>query len=392
LREHHWSETLGRLALATGATIVPAAIDGENSRSFYVAGHLCAALRTALLPRELLAARQSRVQVTFRMPLRARGDAADVTETARQAATGADDRSCMMEAEVAALAADATLVQSGRYTVYCTAAREIPHTLQEIGRLRAITYRLAGEGSGSDVDLDDFDETYLHLFVWNHDDRCVVGAYRIGQTDHLVATRGVEALYTRRLFHYGPELIRALSPALELGRSFVRPEYQRNYQALLLLWRGIGAFVVRHPHYRVLFGPVSVSSRYGDASLSLLTTFLEQNHLDARLARMVTPTHPRPVVTPPSLSLPADIAGADRRLAQLDADGKGMPVLLRQYLKLNARALGFSADPAFGDVVDALMAIDLTSVSPAVLRRYFGAEGLAAYRSHHPSADVQAVA
>jgi putative hemolysin len=267
--------------------------------------------------------------------------------------------------------------------VYCARAQEIPLTLTEIGRLRAIAYREAGEGTGADVDLDAFDRDYLHLFAWDRSEQRVIGAYRIGVVSDIVRRRGVAGLYTRSLFNYGPELIDALGPALELGRSFVSPEYQRNYQALLLLWRGIGAFVVRHPEHRVLFGPVSISGAYCDASHALLSRFLEQNHLDSSLARLVSPKHPRPSNETVRSVVPADADAADKLIRDMESDGKSMPVLLRQYLKLNARALGFSVDPAFGHVLDALMAVDLTRVQPSILRRYFGDAGLASYLAHH---------
>jgi putative hemolysin len=400
--ERSWSPTIGRLASATKASIVPAFIEGENSRLFYAAGHVHPWLRTALLPRELLRARRSRVCVRFggahaieERPAfatsRAQAAVAELARACRQ--DSADEKagggSATVKAEVARLPCEATLVESGRFQVYCASASQIPVTLEEIGRLRAVSYRAAGEGTGTNIDLDDFDRHYLHLFAWDHEEARVVGAYRIGRTDRIVADRGVTGLYTRTLFQYDRELMEALAPALELGRSFVRPEYQRNYQALLLLWRGIGQFVVRNPEYRVLFGPVSISARYCDASHALLTAFLEQNHLDASLSRMVVPLHPRPTTIVPGVcTIPSDLASADRLVTRFESDGKGMPVLLRQYLKLNARAIGFSVDPRFGQVVDALMAVDLTGVNPAILRRYFGEVGLAEYLRTHRSPRV----
>jgi putative hemolysin len=421
-----WSRTIGRLASTTRAAVVPAFIDGKNSRLFYAAGRVHPLLRTVLLPRELLAARRSHVHVRFGSVLRGDDAASVITARAEQAVaelaiadrrrsrsgpsiSSAADLSRRSEegttahvsrrreegakAEVARLTQGATLVTAGHFQVYCASASDIPLTLQEIGRLRAVSYRAAGEGTDSEIDLDAFDRDYLHLFAWDHKHSRVIGAYRIGRTDRIVAERGVAGLYTRTLFRYDRELIDALAPALELGRSFVRPEYQRNYQALLLLWRGIGQFVVRHPEYRMLFGPVSISARYCDASHALLTAFLEQNHLDGSLARMVLPIHPRPPATVPGVcTTPSDLAGAERLVARLEPDGKGMPVLLRQYLKLNARALGFSVDPNFGHVVDALMAVDLTRVNPSILRRYFGDQGLAEYLRNHAAPSLSPAA
>ena len=409
LIEREWPAAVGRLAVTTGARVVSASISGANSSLFYRAGRIPAALRTAMLGHELLRARGERVSVAFAPPFTARGDAREVTLRAQREATrlasrrapargplGSDVRLSHAPAgtdvsrEVAALPADHCLIDAGQFRVFCAPAVTIPSALQEIGRLRSIAYRAAGEGSGTDCDLDRFDQHYLHLFAWDTDHRRIVGAYRIGRTDRILRTHGVDGLYTRSLFRYGMELIDRLSPALELGRSFVRPEYQRHHQALLLLWRGIGEFVVRHPEYRMLFGPVSISATYCDASHGLLTSFLEHNHLDASLAAMVTPNHPRPASTVPVLEVPRTVDAADRLVSLLEGDGKGMPVLLRQYLKLNARALGFSLDPNFGSVVDALMAVDLSQVDRKILRRYLGRDAVHGYLARHAAAMVPA--
>ena len=386
--ERAWSETVARLAESTGATLLPAFIRGANSSLFYRAGRVHPLLRTALLPHEFLNKRGARVHVSFAAPLIATTGATELTIRAQSAVVALGAPTC--ETEIDGLPSDSLLVDAGRYRVSCAQASEIPLTLVEIGRLRAIAYRAAGEGTGADIDLDAFDQDYLHLFAWDRSEQRVIGAYRIGVVDDIVRRRGVAGLYTRTLFNYGPEFIDAVGPALELGRSFVSPEYQRNYQALLLLWRGIGAFVVRHPEHRVLFGPVSISSTYCDASHALLARFLEQNHLESSLARLVAPKHPRPGNETLRSVVPADADGADKLIREMESDGKSMPVLLRQYLKLNARALGFSVDPAFGHVLDALMAVDLTRVQPGILRRYFGDAGLASYLAHHSRASDRA--
>jgi putative hemolysin len=224
----------------------------------------------------------------------------------------------------------------------------------------------------------------LHLFSWDRKRKQIVGAYRIGRTDRIIAAEGVHGLYTRTLFRYDERLIARLSPALELGRSFVRTEYQKNYNALLLLWKGIGRFIAGHPQYRVLFGPVSISCRYSDSSHRLLMAFLHQNHLDGDLADLVEAINPRVVNPAPALPVPRSVEEADRLVAETERDGKGVPILLRQYLKLNAKLLGFNVDPQFGDALDALMMVDLTTVDGAILNRYLGrqatADFLARYR------------
>jgi putative hemolysin len=162
----------------------------------------------------------------------------------------------------------------------------------------------------------------------------------------------------------------------------VRPEYQRNHSALLLLWQGICRFVARYPHYRVLFGAVSISSRYSDMSKQLLMMFLEQNHRFEDAEQLVSAIHPpqrRRGASGQAADL-ASVAHLDAFVGRIESDHKRLPVLLRQYLKLNARVLGFSVDPSFGDVLDALMMVDLRRVDPSILRRYFGA-GAAQYLS-----------
>ncbi len=294
-------------------------------------------------------------------------------------------------AEVAGLRAD-LLVESGPFQVFCVRADQIPATLLEIGRLRELTYRAIGEGTGRTIDLDRFDRAYLHLFSWDRERRRVVGAYRIGQTDRIVQTDGVDGLYTRTLFRYDERLIdRMAAPALELGRSFVRAEYQKNYNALLLLWKGIGRFIASHPRYRLLFGPVSISTRYSDSSHQLLMSFLQQNRFAAEFGELVEAFNPPRLGGSPSASsiVAATVADVDRLVARAETDGKGMPVLLRQYLKLNARLIGFNVDPNFGEALDALMLVDLTTVDRTILNRYLGrpeAEQFLAY--HHEMASA----
>jgi len=411
-----WRDTVGRLALHTGASVVPAFIDGANSAAFYAAGLVHPALRTLLLSRELLNKRGEPLSMRLGESMSPRelaaGDA-DAGEVTRRLRLAADQLASptpgamaltstqpqlraesetetreILSAEISHLPSGSCLVDAGSFQVFCAPAAIIPHMLQEIGRLRAVTYREAGEGVDSALDLDAFDQHYLHLFTWDRAQRQVVGAYRIGRSDCILKDHGTDGLYTRSLFRYDNRFIDTLSPALELGRSFVRAEYQRSHAALLLLWKGIGRFVALHPEYRVLFGPVSISSRYSDASQKLLKAFLEQNHLDRSASELVEALHPltpRTPAMPVRTVTPQNIDEADRLVSQMEADGKGMPVLLRQYLKLNARLIGFSVDPEFGDVVDALMAVELPDVDPAILTRYLGRHDAGRYLARHNS-------
>src|ERR1700704_2051636 len=146
----------------------------------------------------------------------------------------------LLKAEIECLPAEQRLVASGNFSVQYARAAQIPWCLQEIGRLRELTFRAVGEGTNKASDIDLFDSYYLHLFVWDAQAEMIVGAYRMGLADEILSRYGKRGLYTQSLFKYGSRLLQTLNPAVELGRSFVRAEYQRNFSPLLLLWRGIG--------------------------------------------------------------------------------------------------------------------------------------------------------
>jgi putative hemolysin len=281
--------------------------------------------------------------------------------------------SAAIEADVDALG-PATLLESGPYQVFCAQAKQLPAVLPEIGRLREVAFRQAGEGTGRSRDLDRFDDTYQHLFVWDRVRREVAGAYRLGATDVVAAGGRVEGLYTSTLFDFDTTLLRQIGPALELGRSFVQPAYQRDFSPLLLLWKGISRVVARSKRYRRLFGVVSVSDRYSSTTRSLLVRFLQTHRFDADLGRLVRAKNPPPpprgtLVQSTSVETLADVSSLVRGI---EPDGKDIPVLLRQYLKLNAKLVGFTIDAAFGNVLDGLVVVDLADVDPAILAKYMG--------------------
>ncbi len=430
-----WSDSIARLALHARATVVPLYFHGRNSRLFQALGMIHPRLRTAMLPRELLRLQGQRVRVEIGTPITParlerisrnqatdggsrKQEAAQVTEYLRlrtyilkgrltprvssatsSAAPRASTRVPLpivppvpagtLAAEVAALPADQCLATSGGLRVYFGSAAQLPNTLREIGRLREATFRLVGEGTGREIDLDRFDEHYLHLFVWHADASRVIGAYRMGQTDLLLARFGPAGLYTSTLFRFQPRLLQQIDPALELGRSFVIPEYQRDYASLSLLWKGIGRFVVRQPRYRMLFGAVSISDEFHSMTKQLLMAFLRAHSFDDALAALVRPR------TPPRLqrfsdsnesrlaALVSDVADVEELVREIESNRRSVPVLLRQYLKLNAKLLGFNIDPNFGDVVDGLVLIDLAKVERPILNRYLGVDGAASFLSLH---------
>ncbi len=294
----------------------------------------------------------------------------------------------LLKAEVEALPPDQLLAASGPFTVHSARAGQIPWCLQEIGRLRELTFRAAGEGTGRASDVDLFDTYYLHLFVWDAKAEAIAGAYRMGLADEILARYGKRGLYTQSLFKYGPRVLRTLNPAIELGRSFVRAEYQRNFAPLLLLWRGIGRFVARSPRYAVLFGPVSISNSYGPLSRRLIVDYLEAHSIEAGLARHVKPRRPFRARGPAGrdgagFSGLGDIEELSRAVERIESDHKGVPILLKHYLKLGGRVLGFNTDDQFGDALDGLIMVDLRASEPRMLARYMGEEGAAEFLAYH---------
>jgi putative hemolysin len=406
-----WSVGAGKIIRTSSAPVLPVYFSGANGPLFQLAGMVHPRLRTALLPRQLLARRNSRVEMRIGSLIPARkvqelADARSIIDYARQRTYLLQHRNGPLRsartnlvhaepiappgdagaigADVDCLPADQTLLTSGDYRVAFARAPQIPNLLAEIGRLREITFRATGEGTGKARDIDSFDYDYLHLFVWNTVANEIVGGYRVGQTDILLPVKGRQGLYTSTLFDYSNEALRQITPGLELGRSFVATKYQRSYSPLLLLWKGIGQFIVRHPRYKNLFGPVSISNTYQSVSKQLMVRFLRVHHSSPNAGRLVTPRNSfRERRVGGVGDLPSDGEEISSLVAEIEPDQKGIPVLLRQYLKFGAKLLAINVDPQFSDVVDGLLMADLTRTDPTILQRYLGIQGVACFRGYH---------
>jgi putative hemolysin len=413
-----WSPTAARLLRLSDAVAVPMYFAGANSALFQLAGMVHPRLRTLLLPGELANKAGTTVQLRIGESLtRSRLEAVESDELlsaqlrlktyalGRESqpppqAPAAEERAFepivpaidpqRLAAEIAALPPEALLVSSGRMRVYCAQTPSIPWVLQELGRLRELTFRAVGEGTGRSADIDVFDDYYEHLFVWNAETHEIVGAYRLGRMDEIKGRLGKRGLYTSTLFDYNDLFLALLGPALELGRSFIRCEYQKSFASLLLLWKGIGEYVGRHPRYCRLLGPVSISNDYRPMSRELLVGFLRRRNFDVLAPTLVRAK--RPFRGPFSLRALAgagnellyDIDALSAVVGGLEPDGKGAPVLLRQYLKLGGRMLGFNVDPQFGNSLDCLVLVDLRRTNPRVLTKYMSAPAWEAFtRTHH---------
>jgi len=410
-----WQENLARIIRRAHAPVIPVYFSGANSLRFQLLGMLHPRVRTVLLPSELLNKAGKTLRIHIGAPLTPAELTAVATDTemmkhlrAQTYALGTipaptttallDDPAAgegrrqpatdepmepvapaepvtTLTSEMAALPAEAMLCESGEFQVYLAASAQIPHMLYEIGRQREIAFRLVGEGSRTALDLDAFDQTYLHLFLWNTDKQEVAGAYRLGQADVIVRQSGVAGLYTSTLFKYDASLITRFDAVLELGRSFVRAEYQRSFSALYLLWRGIGQFIGRNPQYRYLFGPVSISDEYTSMSQQLLAAFLTANHLWTDLTECIAPHHPMCIDNgAQSVEEIASIDELSKQISALESGERGIPVLLRHYLRLGGRLLGFNIDPQFSNAIDGLILVDLLQTPPKLLEKYIGAE------------------
>lgn len=416
-----WSDTVARLIRRTGAHAVPVFFHGRNSTLFQASGLVHPRVRTTLLPRELLRMRHHTIRLEIgnsitppRMqhyadpaaltgylrvrtyllqsrdesPPHDRQTDADLNHNEAAPVIDPVPIDAMLD-EVARLPDSQRLVACGDKEVLIAGAAQIPAVLREIGRLREVAFRLVGEGTGRSIDLDRFDQHYLHLFVWNRERACVIGSYRMGLTDRVLAGHGIEGLYTSTLFSYKRRLLEQIGPAIELGRSFVHPGEQRGFAPLMLLWCGIGRFVAANPRYRHLFGTVSISARYRSMSRQILMSFLQTHRSLPRLAGLLKPRNPprRPFTTGPDRAAFSttveDIGSIDELLADIEADGKPMPVLLRQYLKLNGRLLGLNIDPEFGNVLDGLMLFDVLDIPRPLLNRYMGKAQASGFLAYH---------
>ena len=256
--------------------------------------------------------------------------------------------------------------------------------LRELGRLREIAFRQIGEGTGKRRDVDAYDSYYRHIVLWDDAELQIVGAYRIAEAAKVIAERGEQGLYTHCLFSYGEALRERFGEALELGRSFVQPRYQ-GMSALDYLWLGVGAYLVKQPQLRYLFGAVSMSAAYPEAARRMVAYFYRRHH---GAEGMATPRRPLIFAPAEAESLAALFPGRDyqaewRRLKdELAALRAAVPVLYRQYTELcepgGTRFLGYSVDPAFGNCVDALVLVDLRALKAAKRSRYLRPERRAA--------------
>lgn len=422
-----WSQTVTRLGRITGATVLPVLFLGRNSFPYHALGMIHPLIRTLQLPQEFVNKAGNLVELRIGAPIpaericRIRDDAAATRylrwhtyllrkrgqNTGRPAwisnlrpvrrqpnkPVAGETPLWRLQAELEELRPEQIIQETPDYKVLVTEATQSPWIIDEIGRLRELTFRHVGEGTGKERDLDAFDEYYKHLVLWHKEGQRIAGAYRFGNTQQILESHGIQGLYTSTLFNYHPQLFARLGPALELGRSFIRVEYQKHYAPLLMLWKGVAQYVAAHPETPVLFGAVSMSNGYQRSSRELLVQFFQSQ-----------PAHPLAQWVKPRCMLRAprlrsweletmrevlDMDEVSDCIAHLEQDGKGIPVLLRQYLKLGGELLGFNVDRNFSDVLDGLIVVDLRKTDRSRLATYMGKQGLASFHRYHAAGALQ---
>jgi putative hemolysin len=420
IEEAPWTTHVGSLVRRTQAAVLPVYFPGANSTLFHAAGVVHPRLRTALLLREFCQQEGAAVEMIVGSTLlysklrKFENDEALtrylrlhtlVLNERRRIARNSVDQAQMAEiiaheraashrerllSEVEALRSrGGCLVGQSGLSVFCAHSHEIPDTLQEIGRLRELTFRQVGEGTGNDIDLDKFDRYYEHLFLWDEHRQCIAGAYRLGRADIILREYGSKGLYTNTLFKFEKPFLANLESAVEMGRSFITKDYQRNLSSLPLLWKGIAHWISRHPGYTKLFGPVSISKDYDKLSRKFIVEFLQENCLHEDLASYVKPRNPfrymrgRKLMREFISAELQDVDDCSALISSLETDGKGIPILLKHYLRLNGTLLSFNVDKDFSSVVDGLILVDLTETEPKLLAKYMGEEKCREYLAKH---------
>ncbi len=397
IKDIEWQPSIIKLIKGAGVPVVPLYFNGSNSRLFHLMGKVNPYLRTARLPRELANKRNSTISLRIGKPimpteLEEFGDIRELgkylwNRTYALEANIPDSSSAQNDMQPEAqlepvaphvpaekLCADIESIASEKlfevnsYECYMARTEQIPALMQEIAVCREETFRAVGEGTGKAVDTDEYDAYYRHLILWDKDKKAFVGAYRLGMGNEIVPKYGLGGFYSNTLFRYRKEFSPYLGQAVELGRSFVVQDYQKDPLALMLLIKGLMYMAIKCPDVRYFIGPVSISSWYPYFYRSLMVHYLQQKQSVPHLSGLVVPKKP---FKPDFLRVNVDeLAGSkmstiekfDRFMLRMSNNCYRLPTLLKKYLKINAKILAFNVDPDFNYCVDGLIMLDLLSV------------------------------
>ncbi len=403
-----WEAAAMKLAKKAKVPIVPIYFHAKNSPLFYRLSKISDTLRTAKLPSELLTQKNRVIKVRIGRPISVKDQ--EQHETLEEFSDFIRKKTYMlsnafenpkilknisssikinkapkkiitpvnpliMRSEVDDLRAkNLRLLQSKNYEVYLAPAATIPNILREIGRLREITFREIGEGTNKAIDLDHFDTYYHHLFLWDTEAECLAGAYRMGLGTEIYEAFGIDGFYLQDLFRFEPELHDMMSKSIELGRAFIIKQYQQKPMPLFLLWKGIVHTTLRFPNHKYLIGGVSISNRFSNFSKSLMIEFMKSHYYDPYLAQYVHPKKEFKVKLKDADkdfvfdATEADLNKFDKIIDEIEPGALRLPVLLKKYIKQNARLIAFNVDPLFNNAVDGLMYIRISDLPDSTVR------------------------
>jgi len=403
-----WEDGAVRLIKKANVPVIPIYFHAKNSNLFYVLSKISDTFRTAKLPSELLSQKHRIIKVRIGKPISVKDQntyedipsfyefirkktymlanpfekkAQNILSTKNLKIPKAPKEIISQKnvryftKEIDKLRDnDNRLLESKNYEVFFAAAKEIPNLLQEIGRLREITFRDVGEGTNKSIDLDKFDKYYHHLLLWDRKAKMLVGAYRMGLGKDIYKKYGIAGFYIHTLFRFEPELYSMLEGTIEMGRAFIVKEYQQKPMPLFLLWKGIVHVTLRYPEYKYLMGGVSISNQFSEFSKSLMIEFMKSHYYDPYIAQYIFPKKEFKVklkdVDKDFVfdATKADMQKFDKIIDEIEPGALRIPVLIKKYVKQNARLVAFNVDPKFNDAVDGLMYIRVADIPDSTVK------------------------
>ena len=389
-----WSTSIARIIKNAGVPVIPVFWQGRNSRWFYAIDKIHSMLGTARLTKELINKQGQCFKLQIGKPilsaeiqayenpkdlaayLRSRSYAleaniptaamAEKKETKMEEIDAPSDLSLMLK-ELEAIREKSFLYSASDYDCYLADYEDIPNLMHEIARLREETFRAIGEGTGKRLDQDEYDSRFKHLILWDNVKQKIAGCYRLGIGSDIIPKFGIKGFYVSSLVNINEAFSDRLSHTIELGRSFVSLDYQKEVLPLVLLLRGLSDVVVRYPEINHFIGPVSISSWYPKFYMSLIVKYVTEKHpVSEELAHMATPMTP---FHEDFLKVDADVLMKnnmdsidkfDKFMFRLSNGQYRLPTLFKKYLKLNAKFLCFNVDPDFNDTLDSLLFLTFT--------------------------------
>jgi len=402
-----WEEGAVKLIKKANVPVIPIYFHAKNSRLFYFLSKFSDTLRTAKLPSEVMHQGGRVIKVRIGKPISVKDQnefttlpafhefirkktymLANPFEKAHKLLSTqhikikkavkkiAPQRSSdLFIAEINTLREkECRLLQSKNYEVFFASAKEIPNLIHEIGRLREITFRAVGEGTNKEIDLDTFDSYYHHLLLWDAVANKLVGAYRMGLGKEIYKNHGIKGFYIQTLFRIESELHQMMDNTIEMGRAFIIDEYQQKPMPLFLLWKGIVHVTLRYPEYKYLMGGVSISNQFSDFSKSLMIEFMKSHYYDPYIAQYIRPKKEYKVKLKDGDkdfvfdATKADLQKFDKIIDEIEPGALRIPVLIKKYVKQNARLVAFNVDPKFNNAIDGLMYIKVADIPESTVK------------------------